>query len=260
MRRGYGFAAVTSTLSVERASPRTVFGVSALLFAASAALTIIWCGSMAAMGGTPMPGGWTMSMTWMRMPGQTWLGAVTSFLGMWVVMMVAMMLPPLLPALVGLRRNRLIALAGAGYFSVWALWGAIIYPVGSAVAGTELHWPAVARLVPLGAAAALLAAGVVQMTPWKVRQLALCRACCAPERGDTAAAWAYGIRFGANCTLCCVGLMAVLLVGGMMNIAVVAGLAVAIAAERLGPRPDLVARAIGAAIVATGAVVLARAL
>jgi predicted metal-binding membrane protein len=94
---------------------------------------------MSAMGGMPMPGGWTMSMAWMRMPGQTWPGAVTSFLGMWVVMMVAMMLPPLLPALAGFRRNRLVALAGAGYFSVWALWGAVVYAVGSAVARTELH-------------------------------------------------------------------------------------------------------------------------
>jgi hypothetical protein len=35
-----------------------------------------------------MTGGWTMSMAWMRMPGQTWPGAAASFLGMWVVMMV----------------------------------------------------------------------------------------------------------------------------------------------------------------------------
>jgi len=40
-----------------------------------------------------MPGGWTMAMAWTRMPGQTWPGAAASFLGMWVVMMVAMMLP-----------------------------------------------------------------------------------------------------------------------------------------------------------------------
>jgi len=236
-----------------------VFGVSALLFAASAALTIVWCASMSAVGGMSMPGGWTMSMAWMRMPGETWPGAVTSFLGMWVVMMVAMMLPPLLPALAGFRRTRLVALAGAGYFSVWALSGAGIYAVGSAVARTELHWPAVARLVPLGAAAALIAAGAVQVSPWKVRQLAACRACCAPTRGDARTAWLHGVRFGVKCTLCCGGLMAVLLVGGMMNIAVVAGLAVAIAAERLGPRPDLVARAIGAGVMATGAVLLARA-
>ena len=79
----------------ERASQRALFGVSALLFAASAGVTIVWCASMSAMGEMPMPGGWTMSMAWMRMPGQTWPGAAASYLGMWVVMMVAMMLPSL---------------------------------------------------------------------------------------------------------------------------------------------------------------------
>src|SRR6266702_6880082 len=50
----------------ERASQQTFFGVSALLFVVSAALTTAWCGSMSAMGEMPMPGGWTMSMAWMR--------------------------------------------------------------------------------------------------------------------------------------------------------------------------------------------------
>jgi predicted metal-binding membrane protein len=80
-------------MASERASQRAFFGVSALLFAASTAVTIAWCESMSAMGGMPMPGGWTMSMAWMRMPGQTWPGAAAAFLGMWAVMMVAMMLP-----------------------------------------------------------------------------------------------------------------------------------------------------------------------
>ncbi len=75
----------------ERASRGAFFGVSALLFAASAAVTIVWCLSMSAMGEMAMPGGWTMSMAWMRMPEQTWPGAAASFLGMWVVMMAAMM-------------------------------------------------------------------------------------------------------------------------------------------------------------------------
>ena len=86
-------------MTSERASQRAFFGVSALLFAASAAATIVCCASMSAVGEMPMPGGWTMSMAWMRMPGQTWPGAAASFLGMWVVMMVAMMLPSLVPTL-----------------------------------------------------------------------------------------------------------------------------------------------------------------
>jgi hypothetical protein len=48
------------------------FAAGLLLFGASAAVTVIRCISMPAMDGMPMPGGWTMSMTWMRMPGQTW--------------------------------------------------------------------------------------------------------------------------------------------------------------------------------------------
>jgi hypothetical protein len=58
-----------------RGSQQTFLGVSALAFAASAAGTIFWCASMSAMGEMPMPGGWTMSMAWMRMPGQTWPAA-----------------------------------------------------------------------------------------------------------------------------------------------------------------------------------------
>jgi hypothetical protein len=76
------------TMASERASQQAFFGVSALLFAASAAATIVWCASTSAMGEMPMTGGWTMSMAWIRMPGQTWPGAAASFLGRWVVMMV----------------------------------------------------------------------------------------------------------------------------------------------------------------------------
>jgi hypothetical protein len=52
-------------MSPERAFRQAFFGVSALLFAASAAVTIVWCASMSA-GEMPMPGGWTMSMAWMK--------------------------------------------------------------------------------------------------------------------------------------------------------------------------------------------------
>src|SRR5450432_4090 len=83
----------------DRTSPWAFSGILALIFVASAAATIAWSISMSAIGGMPMPGGWTMSMTWMMMPGQTWLGAIASFLGMWLVMMVAMMLPSLAPML-----------------------------------------------------------------------------------------------------------------------------------------------------------------
>ena len=130
------------------------WGLSVLVFTASAAGTIVWCASMAAMGGMPMPGGWTMSMAWMRMPGQTWPGAAASFLLMWVVMMVAMMLPSLVPMLwryreaVGgtgeARRGGLTALVGVGYFFVWAVFGMAAFALGVALAAIEMQQPALA--------------------------------------------------------------------------------------------------------------------
>src|SRR6266567_2418693 len=115
------------------------FGVSALIFACSIAVTILWCRSMSAMGGMRMPGGWTMSIAWMRMPGQTWPGTAAAFLGMWVVMMVAMMLPSLVPMLwryrqaVGrtgeTRLGRLTAIVGVAYFFVWTVFGMAAFPL-----------------------------------------------------------------------------------------------------------------------------------
>src|SRR2546423_6052682 len=134
-----------------------IFGVSALLFAASAAVTIVWCASMSAMGEMPMPGGRTMSMAWMRMPGQTWPGAAASFLGMWVVMMVAMMLPSLVPMLWRYRQavtretrlGRLTALVGVGYFFVWTVFGMAAFPLGVALAAIEMQQPGLNRAVPI---------------------------------------------------------------------------------------------------------------
>src|SRR6266566_7868448 len=253
--------ATTTTIRTEpgaRSGHGPLVGTGALLFLASATATVHWSRSMT--GGMAMAGGWTLSMVWMSLPGETWAGGGARFVVMWLVMMVAMMLPSLLPMLARLRGNRLTALAGAGYFFVWALFGVAVYALGSAIARAELTWPAVARLAPLATGVALLAAGAVQLSAWKARQLAVCRACGAAASPAAATTLMHGVRFGVNCSLCCLGLMAVLLLGGMMNIAVVAAVAVAVALERLGPRPALLARAIGAVVTVLGLVVLARAL
>src|ERR1700675_1573567 len=163
---------ISRRMASERASHRAFFGVSALLFAASAAVTIVWCASMSAMGEMPMPGGWTMSMAWVGMPGQTWPSAAASFLGMWVVMMVAMMLPSLVPMLwryrqaVGrtgeTRLGRLTAIVGVGYFFVWTVFGMAAFPLGVALTAVEMQLPA--RAVPIAVGVVVLIAGSLQLT------------------------------------------------------------------------------------------------
>src|SRR3974390_1861184 len=119
--------AAVSAASPSRASERATFAAVLAVFAAAATLTIFFTRSMS--GGMPMPGNWTMSMMWMVMPGQNWITAALAFVGMWLAMMVAMMLPSALPMLLLYRRaaafrgeSRLSALTlavGIGYFLVW---------------------------------------------------------------------------------------------------------------------------------------------
>ncbi|HEY2627829.1 MAG TPA: DUF2182 domain-containing protein [Usitatibacter sp.] len=256
----------------EQASRRAFLGVSALLFAASAAVTVVWSASMSAMGEMPMPGGWTMSMAWMRMPGQTWPGAAASFLGMWVVMMVAMMLPSLMPMLwhyrlaVGrtgeTRLGRLTALVGVGYFFVWTAFGLAAFALGGALAALEMQLPVLARAVPVAAGVVVLSAGALQFTAWKSHHLACCRQ--APGRGrtlpaDARTAWRHGLRLGLYCSYCCGGLTAILLVIGVMDLRAMAVVTAAITVERVAPAGERVARAIGAVVVGAGLFLIARA-
>ncbi|NJD62151.1 MAG: DUF2182 domain-containing protein [Deltaproteobacteria bacterium] len=226
---------------------------------------------MSAMGGMEMPGGWTMSMAWMRMPGQTWSGAATSFLGMWVVMMVAMMLPSLVPML---RRYRdavdrtgetrlgwLTALAGVGYFFVWTVIGMAAFPLGVALAAVEMRQPVLARAVPIAVGGVVLVAGALQFSAWKARHLACCRE--APGLGralpaDARTAWRHGLRLGLHCSRCCAGLMAILLVIGVMDLRAMAVVAAAITVERLAPAGERVARAVGVVLVGAGLLLIAR--
>jgi predicted metal-binding membrane protein len=245
----------------------------------------------------PMPGGWTMSMAWMRMAGQTWPAAAASFLGMWVVMMVAMMLPSLLPMLwryrqeVGrtaeTRLGPLTALVGVGYFFVWTVLGVAAFPLGAALAAVEMQQPVLARTVPTAVGMVVLIAGALQFSVWKARQLACCREASASARSgitasagetspkrppaakaglgrgptlaaDAATAWRHGLRLGLHCSQCCAGLMAIFLAIGVMDLRAMAVVAAAITVERLAPAAERVAQAIGAVVIAAGLFLIAR--
>ena len=210
-----------------------------------------------------------MTMTWMRMPGQTWPGAALSFLAMWVVMMVAMMLPSLIPMLCRYReavgrsgRGRLgllTALVGAAYFFVWTVIGAAAYPVGVALTAIEMEQAAVSRAVPFAVCATVLIAGALQFTAWKAHHLACCRETPDRSRGlpaDASSAWRHGLRLGLHCSCSCAGLTAILLAAGVMDARVMAFVTAAITVEHLSPAGQRVARAIGALVIAAGLLLL----
>ena len=252
---------------------RAFRGVTRLLFAASVAATVAWCASMSSMPGMPMAGNWTMSMTWMRMPGQGWPGAAASFLGMWTVMMVAMMLPALVPMLrryrlaigpmAGVRLGALTLYVGAAYFAVWVALGLIVFPFGVALATLAMRVPAIASAVPVVTGLAVILGGASQFTDWKARQLACCHGLPAKDArlaADASTAWRHGLRLGIRCIHCCAGLTAILFVLGVMDLWVMTAVAAAITLERRVTARVRAARGIGAVAVLTGVALLGHAI
>ena len=256
----------------ERASRLAFFGVSALLFAISAAVTVVWCASMQAMGGMPMPGGWTMAMAWMRMPGESWPGAAASFLGMWTTMMVAMMLPSLVPMLWRYRQRLrgggekriglLAAVAAVAYFVVWSAIGLAVYPLGATLATIEMRQAALAPAVPIATGIVVLMAGMFQFSGQKTRALAACQQPLGRGRvlpATVGTAWRDGLHLGLRCLSSCAGLMAILVVLGVMDVRVMAVVTAAITLERVASAPARAARIVGAVTIGAGALVIVRA-
>ncbi|THD03315.1 hypothetical protein B1810_09930 [Panacagrimonas perspica] len=252
---------------------RTFLGVSAFLFAASAATTIAWCASMSSMSEVPMPGGGSISMTWLPLCGGTWLDTGASFIGMWTLMMVAMMLPSLVPTLGRYRSavspagrmslDGLTAIVATAYFGVWILFGAGAFALGAALVLLQLQMPALAQAAPLAAGLIVVVAGVAQCTAWKARHLACCRGM--PNRGaplaaDARTAWRHGLQLGRHCVPCCAGLTAVLLILGVMDLAAMAVISLAIWIERLVPAGERAVQVIGVGVVATGLFLVGRAI
>jgi predicted metal-binding membrane protein len=216
-----------------------------------------------------MMGGMSAAMVMPR--AAAWSLADIGFtFAMWAVMMVGMMLPSAAPtiALFASLDKRRRAAGGvssfgafaAGYIAVWtgfslvatlAQWGldsALFLTMGEAVAS------------PVIAGAILLAAGIFQLTPLKHACLTRCRSplgfLLAHWRDGQWGAFAMGAKNGAFCLGCCGFLMLLLFVGGVMNLAWVAGLALLVMAEKLVPHGDRLARLLGVVLLAAGAWVL----
>jgi predicted metal-binding membrane protein len=186
-------------------------------------------------------------------------GAVGWFAATWAVMTVAMMLPAAAPAVLGLASARparvppAAALFVLGYVAVWMLAGLIGYVFVQAVRGLglgALGWSAAGRYV---AGAAIVAAGLYQLTDVKRRWLARCTA---PDlhrgRESLTGSVRAGAEHGGCCVACCWTLMAALYALGIMSLVWMAVLTVLIAGERLLPRPDRAVWVVAAALVGIG--------
>jgi predicted metal-binding membrane protein len=187
-------------------------------------------------------------------------------------MMVAMMLPSLSPALWRYHRAlrptpasgrlRLTMGFALGYVSVWAAVARLLSALDSAIGALEMYQPAISRLAPLATGTIIVAAGALQLTAWKARQLAHCRGAFDAGRATPAmvAAGRHGLCHGMHCVLSCAGPTAALCAVGLMDVRAMAIAMVAITAERIVPAGERVARFTGVIALATGVVALARAI
>jgi predicted metal-binding membrane protein len=160
------------------------------------------------------------------------------------------------------RLGWLTALVGVGYFFVWTVFGMVAFPLGVLLAEIEMQQPVVARAVPIAVGVVVVVAGALQFSAWKAHHLACCRE--EPGRGqtfpaDAATAWRHGLRLGLHCSLCSGGLMAILLVVGVMDLRAMAVVAAAITVERVAPGGERIARLTGAVVVGIGMLLIVQA-
>jgi predicted metal-binding membrane protein len=194
-------------------------------------------------------------------PG-TDLGGLGWYLGIWVTMTAAMMLPsaaPMILAYASFSRSRRSVTFVAGYLAAWTLYGLAAYGVYRLVAAAGPNWLDWEREGPYVAGAALVAAGLYQLTPLKDACLRRCRG----PVGFLVRGWREGrlgaLRMGAEhgllCVGCCWGLMLALFALGAMSLFWTAVAAAAIFAEKVLPHGNRTARVLAVALVALGVVV-----
>jgi predicted metal-binding membrane protein len=203
-------------------------------------------GSMAGMDGMADGPGWPMVAA------------------MWAAMMVAMMLPSAAPTILlysQVHRHSLGSESSpptsaflAGYLACW---------IAIALAATAFQL-ALGRMElenPIAAAGLLIAAGLYQLSPVKDACLSRCRSpaqfISRHYRPGASGAFRLGLLHGAYCVGCCWMLMALLFVGGVMNLLWIAGLTLLVAAEKLLPGGKWIARVAGIAFIGWGAALLA---
>lgn len=185
---------------------------------------------------------------------------------MWWVMMMAMMLPSAAPAMLLYARVRETRNGDRGISQSWVfmtgyvlIW--LLFSLLAACAQRLLAGPSMALDNKLTGAVLLTAAGLYQLSPLKGACLNECRSPAQFISRHWRSGWQGAVRLGmlhgAYCVGCCWVLMALLFVGGVMNLLWIIALAVVVAIEKLAPRGRLIGRAIGVALITWGVVAIA---
>ncbi len=194
---------------------------------------------------------------------------------MWSVMMVGMMTPSIAPMVLlyatagrtALARGRPLAATGwflAGYLAAWIAFSLVATGAQWILAHLALLTPMMQSASGIFGGFVLIAAGVYQWSP--VKDICL-KQCQSPLgflmtrggfRSEPLGALRLGAQHGLYCVGCCWVLMALLFVGGVMNVLWIAGLAVLVLLEKVVPTGHLVPRFAGAALAAAGLFFLVR--
>jgi predicted metal-binding membrane protein len=196
------------------------------------------------------------------------LGQIGWFIGAWVLMMAAMMLPSVAPmaltfARVTGERSKKGQAAFVptwifilGYFAAWTAFGLAAYAIDYFVRSLDFAWLALDREGPMVTGVAIAAAGVYQLTPFKRACLMHCRLpldfFLESWREGPGGALLMGMHHGLYCVGCCWGLMLVLFALGVMSLFWMAVIAVLIFSEKVFRVGARLAPVIGVALIALG--------
>lgn len=195
------------------------------------------------------------------------------FLCMWIVMMVAMMFPAAAPMVIifsNLHQSRKVKNEGfiptwvfvAGYLIVWTLFGVLAYFVDRFVVYLDMSLPDLHKYSSLIGGVVLIAAGLYQLTPLKNVCLTHCRSplnfIMHRWREGYLGALIMGMDHGVYCIGCCWGLMLVLFVVGIMNIAWMGILALVIFVEKISKHGVLISRIMGGLLILLGFIMAIR--
>ena len=211
-------------------------------------------------------------MSGMEMSGAIGMGMLPMTAVMWVLMMLAMMLPSMAPVLsiyarLAGKETRGAALAlrvtlfGLGYFTLWAVVSVVLAAAQIGLSHTTLFTMSGSMATPAMAGVLMLVAGIWQFTPVKDACLVHCRHpisfLLGHWREGTGGAFPMGLHHGLYCVGCCIAFMGLMFVFGAMNVLWMAVIAAYFVAEKIAPAAEIWSRWVGMFLCVAGVATLA---